>query len=114
MKAPGSERQVCSAATGQREAWYHADFCHAAAWVYEDGDALRVRWFERTGSDLYLHSNRSECDRCDELLRDKHKAREGEFTMAKPPENFSSMESFAAVLVEIAGFVPGLLEEDGA
>ncbi len=33
-----------SAATG--EAWYHADFCHAYAWVYEQGDHLLVKWGE--------------------------------------------------------------------
>ena len=93
------------------EAWYHADFCHAFAWVYEDGDRLRVRWSERTGSDLYLHS-RSECERCREIRRDEHKARDGEFTMEKPSAEFSSHVSFFRVLAEIAKYVPGLLDDD--
>ena len=95
------------------EAWYHADFCHAAAWVYEDGDALRVRWFERTGSDLYLQG-RSDCWRCRELRKNERGARDGEFTMAKPPEEFSSAASFFHVLAAIAEYVPGLIEYEGA
>lgn len=96
--------------SNSHEAWYHADFCHAFAWVYEDGDKLRVRWAERTGSDLYLHS-KSDCDRCREIRKDEHAARDGEFTMEKPPEEFSSAASFFHVLAEIGQYVPGLLDE---
>jgi hypothetical protein len=92
------------------EAWYHTDFCHAYAWVYEQGDNLRVRWGERTDSNLYLHSRR-DCARCRELCEDARAARYGEFTMAKPPEEFSSLASFFHVLAEIAKYVPGLIEE---
>lgn len=92
------------------EAWYHADFCHAYAWVYEDGDRLRVKWGERDGSDLILH-RRSECDRCLALARSREKARHGEFHMDKPSADFSSTESFFAVLGEIAKWVPGLTDE---
>jgi hypothetical protein len=94
---------------GYRQAWYHADFCHAFAWVYEDGDRLRVCWGERTGSDLYLHS-RTECARCIEIRKNEHVARDGEFTMGKPPAEFSSHESFFHVLAEIGNYVPGLLK----
>ncbi len=100
-----------TAATAPRSAWYHADFCHAAAWVYEEGDHLRVTWFERTGSDLYLHS-KTDCDRCREIRKDEHLARDGEFAMEKPPEEFSSTASFFHVLAEIAKYVPGLIEDD--
>jgi len=93
------------------EAWNHADFCHAFAWVYEDGEQLRVRWGERTGSNLYLHSM-SDCERCRELRKNEHKARDGEFRMPKPPAEFSSAESFFHVLAEIAKYVPGLLDND--
>jgi hypothetical protein len=93
------------------EAWYHADFCHAFAWVYENGDKLRVRWGERTGSNLYLHS-KSDCNRCREIRKDERVARDGEFTMEKPPAEFSSGESFFRVLAEIGRYVPGLCEEE--
>lgn len=110
---PQTTAAVANAATtGQRdEAWYHADFCHAFAWVYEDGEKLRVRWAERTGSDLYLHS-KSDCDRCREIRKDEHAARDGEFTMEKPPEEFSSATSFFHVLAEIGKYVPGLIEDE--
>jgi hypothetical protein len=94
----------------RKDAWYHADFCHAYAWVYEDGTELSVTWGERTGSDLYLHS-RTECDRCRAIRADEHLARHGAFTMDKPPSVFSSRESFFHVLIEIAKYVPGLLDE---
>jgi hypothetical protein len=96
-----------------QQAWYHADFCHAFAWVYEDGDRLRVCWGERTSSDLYLHS-RTECARCIEIRKDEHAARDGEFTMDKPPAEFSSHESFFHVLAEIGKYVPGLLEDESS
>lgn len=108
----GSRPSSPVAPDGPREAWYHADFCHAYAWVYEDGDQLRVRWGERTGTDLILHS-RSDCDRCREIGKDDHAARHGEFTVPKPSEDFDSRETFVYVLVEIAKYVPGLIEEDG-
>jgi hypothetical protein len=108
---PEQRNEHLAAHTESRpEAWYHADFCHAFAWVYEDGDKLRVRWGERTGSDLYLHS-KSDCHRCREICKDEHVARDGEFTMEKPPAEFSSHESFFHVLAEIGKFVPGLLDE---
>jgi hypothetical protein len=93
------------------EAWYHADFCHAYAWVYEDGDRLRVKWGERDGSNLSLH-RRPDCERCTSLARRYEKARHGEFHMEKPPAEFSSVESFFAVLGEIAKWVPGLMEDE--
>ena len=93
------------------EAWYHVDFCHAYAWVYEDGDKLLVKWGERDGSNLYLHA-RNDCGRCDELARGLNIARHGEFTMDKPDAKFSSHEAFFSVLAEIAEYVPGLLDDD--
>lgn len=93
------------------EAWYHADFCHAYAWVYEDGDRLRVKWGERNDSDLTLH-RRAGCDRCTSLARGYEKARNGEFHMEKPSAEFSSVESFFAVLAEIAKWVPGLMDDE--
>ena len=92
------------------EAWYHADFCHAYAWVYEEGDHLRVKWGERDGGSLYLHA-RGDCERCAELARVPNAARYGEFTIAKPDAKFSSTEAFFTVLAEIAEYVPGLLRE---
>lgn len=96
--------------SANREAWYHADFCHAYAWVYEEGDRLRVVWGERDGTNLILHST-SDCERCRELGRTPHAGRHGEFTMAKPSGEFSSTEAFVTVLAEIAKYVPGLDEE---
>ncbi len=98
------------------EAWYHADFCHAYAWVYEEGDHLRVKWGERDGENLYLHAL-DDCERCKQLSVPRHhiktatnRARNGEFTMEKPSEDFSSTEAFFTVLAEIAKYVPGLYE----
>jgi hypothetical protein len=98
---------------GPKSAWYHADFCHAYAWVYEDGDKLRVRWGARTGTDLMLH-RKSDCDRCQTLYRERETGRHGEFLMDKPPAEFSSAESFMATLIEIAKYVPGLRDDDDA
>ena len=89
------------------DAWYHADFCHAYAWVYEDGTNLRVKWGERENENLYLHSL-PDCERCAELARGKNIARHGEFTMPKPDAEFSSTEAFLTVLAAIAEWVPGL------
>lgn len=91
-------------------AWYHTDFCHAYAWVYEEGDQLRVRWGERDGTDLMLH-RKSDCDRCKTLYRADGEGRNGEFLMDKPSAEFSSTEAFFTVLAEIAKWVPGLTDE---
>jgi hypothetical protein len=94
------------------ETWYHADFCHAYAWVYEHGDHLRVKWGERDNENLYLHA-RHDCARCAELANRKNLARYGEFTMPKPSSEFSSTEAFLTVLVEISKYVPGLNDDGG-
>ena len=108
QKAEPTSVEVGSSGGGS--AWYHADFCHAYAWVYEQGDHLRVRWAERERENLYLHA-REDCWRCEELARNRHRARNGEFTMPKPDAKFSSTEAFLTVLAEIAEYVPGLLDE---
>ena len=90
-------------------AWYHADFCHAYAWVYEHGDKLLVKWGERDAG-LNPH-RRDDCPECEALARRRVKPRHGEFTMDKPPAEFSSMEAFAHVLVELAKWVPGLTDD---
>ena len=98
---------------GPKSAWYHVDFCHAYAWVYEDGERLLVKWGERDGTDLMLH-RKSECSRCADLYREKVTGRHGEFHMDKPSAEFSSTEAFFTVLAELGKWVPGLTEDDGA
>lgn len=94
-------------------AWYHVDFCHAYAWVYEDGDRLLVKWGERDGTDLMLH-RKGECDRCQELYRSDHAGRNGEFHMDKPGEEWSSAAAFFVVLAELGKWVPGLTDDVAA
>jgi len=93
-------------------AWFHADFCHAYAWVYERGDKLRVRWGERSGTDLAVH-RKSDCPRCQSLWRGSAIGPgEGEFHMDKPDVEFSSAEAFFVVLAELRKWIPGLTEND--
>ena len=95
-------------------AWYHADFCHAYAWVYEDGDQLRVRWGERSGTDVLLHG-KSDCPRCRALRRGtEYGPGEGEFHIAKPDAAFSSTEAFLVVLAELGKWIPHLADEAAA
>ena len=42
----------------------HIDGCHFFVWVAEDG---RMSYDERTGSNLVIHGQPSECGRCKEL-----------------------------------------------
>jgi hypothetical protein len=95
------------------ETWYHVDFCHAYAWVYEDEGRLLVRWSIRDGTDLMLR-RRGDCSACSDLYRDRHEPmpRQGEFRMDKPPAEFSSAEAFFAVLAELGKWIPGLTDDD--
>ena len=94
-------------------AWYHVDFCHAYAWVYEDGDRLLVKWGERDGTDLLLH-RKSDCSRCRDLYREKAAGRNGEFRMDQPGADLSSSAAFFVVLAELGKWVPGLNDEAAA
>jgi len=110
MQGLGASLLLMAVCAKRGQAWYHADFCHAYAWVYEDGDKLLVKWGERDGTDLYLHRE-SECPRCCELSGNRAEGRHGEFHMEKPDAEFSSTVSFFVVLAEIAKWVPGLADE---
>jgi len=105
----GAGSRPASAVAPHAPAWYHVDFCHAYAWVYEDGDRLLVKWGERDQG-INLH-RKMDCDRCTALARREFKPRYGEFHMDKPSAEFSSTEAFCTVLVELGKWVPGLTDE---
>jgi hypothetical protein len=76
----------------------HLDGCHFFAWVRETTDGgSELTWYERTGGDLYLHSD-SDCDRCRELSGGaKPREHRANITLPEGPK-----EAFLAVLSALA------------